>query len=267
VSQTTNEAGSDVLPEGYEDVPHTLIRLKPRRRAIARNLTVASQIPALTADVQIDLTELLKARAEWNGAAGRAPEERLSVMAFMAKAALSALGEFPQLNATYTERQLIQWETVNLAVAVDAPGGLVVPVIRDAQTLGVQAIGGHVRDLALRARDGKLELTEMQGGTFTLSNPGAVGPSLRAEALLNPPQVALLGFPGLRRIPIVVGSGENESVEIRTVLCPSLTFDHRALDGGEVIRYLTALASRAESWKLDDYLAEQPAGQGQDSAS
>ena len=137
---------------------------------------------------------------------------------------------------------------------MDAPGGLVVPVIKNAQTLDVRGIGRAVRTLAERARDGSLGLEDLTGGTFTLSNPGAVGPTLRAEALLNPPQVALLGLPGLRRIPVVVTTEGHESIEVRPVLCPSLTFDHRALDGADVVRYLAALTARVEEWTLDDYL-------------
>ncbi len=255
-AQNTVEAAADgaALPEGYEDVPVTPIRLRPRRRAIARNLEVAGRIPSLTADMQMDLTHLLMVREEWNGTEGRAREDRLSALAFIARAAIDALLEFPQLNATYTERTVYQWETINLGVAVDAPGGLVVPVIRDAQKLDVATIGRAIRDLALRARDGGLQLDDLSAGTFTISNPGAVGPSLRAEALLNVPQVALLGLPGQRRTPVVVGEGDEERVEIRTVLCPSLTFDHRALDGGEVLRYLAALTRRVEQWSLSDYL-------------
>lgn len=247
------------VPAGYESVPYTSVRLRPRRRAIARNLEIAGAIPSLTADMQMDMTNLLTARTEWNQAEGRREEDRLSVMAFVAKAALSALTEFPSLNATYTDKAILEWAPVHLGVAVDAPGGLVVPVIRDAQSLGVEAIGRQVRDLAERARDGKLGLDDLSGGTFTLSNPGSVGPTLRAEALLNPPQVALLGLPGMRRIPIVVGSGDQESIEIRPVLCPSLTFDHRALDGGEAVRYLSALTSRVHDWKLQDYLSSSSA--------
>ncbi|MGW4477990.1 2-oxo acid dehydrogenase subunit E2 [Rhodococcus triatomae] len=236
------------LPAGYHDVPHVAERLRPRRRAIARNLTAAAAVPSLTADMRVDLTQLLAVRSQW---VGREP----SVLAFIAKAAVATLADFPGLNASYGDRQLIRWSTVNLGVAVDSPDGLMVPVIRDAQTLGVDRIAERIADLARRARSGELELADLAGGTFTISNPGAVGPSLRAEALLNVPQVALLGLPGLRREPVVVGEGQEENVAIRTVLDPSLTFDHRALDGGEVLRYLTSLRDRLESWSLAEYAA------------
>jgi pyruvate/2-oxoglutarate dehydrogenase complex dihydrolipoamide acyltransferase (E2) component len=246
---STTDADAVALPSGYEDVPHTVERLRARRRAIARNLTAAAAIPSLTADMQFDLTRLLSIRAEWDS--GPKP----SVLAFLAKASVASLDDHPDLNATYGERELIRWSTVNLGVAVDAPGGLVVPVIRDAQTLSVTQIAEAVKDLATRARAKELALADLQGGTFTLSNPGAVAPSLRAEALLNPPQVALLGLPGMRRMPVVVDSDEGERIEARTVLAPSLTFDHRALDGGTALRYLDSVREKVEGWRAADYRA------------
>jgi pyruvate/2-oxoglutarate dehydrogenase complex dihydrolipoamide acyltransferase (E2) component len=244
---TESGGTSTELPAGYEDVPHDVVRLRPRRRAIARNLEEAARIPSLTADVQVDMSAVLQVRADWDGA------QRPSVMAFVVKAAADALRHHPSLNASYGERQILQWSVVNISVAVDTPDGLVVPVLRDVASSTVEQIAGQVAELAERARTGGLALEDMAGGTFTVSNPGAVGPSLRAEALLNPPQVALLGLPGMKRVPIVVGSRDTEAIEIRSVLCPSLTFDHRALDGGEAVRFLVSLRDRLQTWAAADY--------------
>jgi pyruvate dehydrogenase E2 component (dihydrolipoamide acetyltransferase) len=250
----TTVARSPELPAGYEDVPHQRIKLKMRRRAIARNLTVAAGIPSLTADVRVDLSALLAARKLWNDSPDH--QERLSVLAFLARAAVSTLEEFPDLNATFLDTEIIRWETVNLGIAVDTPTGLVVPVIRNAQTCSVRDIGEQVNTIGARARDGAVRVEELSGGTFTLSNPGSVGPSIRAEALLNPPQVALLGFPGVSREPIVVtDESGSESIQIRSILRPSLTFDHRAIDGGQAIRYLVSFRDKVESWTLADYQA------------
>lgn len=214
---------------------------------------MASQIPSLTADVRFDLTALLAARSTWNGEHGA--DRKLSVLVFLAKAALTSLDEFPDFNATITETEMIRWQTVNLGIAVDTPSGLLVPVVRDAQTLGVEQLGQAIRDLGLRARDGVLKAEDLAGGTFTVSNPGAVGPSIRAEALLNPPQVALLGLPGLRREPIVITDSDGgETVQIRSVMSPSLTFDHRAVDGGDAIRYLVSVRDKVQTWDLAQYL-------------
>jgi pyruvate/2-oxoglutarate dehydrogenase complex dihydrolipoamide acyltransferase (E2) component len=245
-------APEPAVPDGYEGVPHERVRLKMRRRAAARNLTVSASIPSLTADVQVDLTVLLAVRHEWNSQPGC--PGRLSVFAFLARAAASTLLEFPDLNATFLDTELIRWTTVNLGIAVDTARGLVVPVIRDAQKYGVQQIGDFVRDLGARARDGGISSGELSGGTFTLSNPGSIGPAIRAEALLNPPQVALLGFPGVSREPVVVTDASGaESIEIRSILRPSLTFDHRALDGGEAIRFLVGFRDKVQGWNLEQY--------------
>lgn len=239
------------LPRGYEEIPHTIERLRPRRRAIARNLELAAKIPSLTADMQIDLTLLRQLRAEWGGD----PSDKPSVLGMLSKAAVATLLEFPDLNATLTERELIRWSTINLGVAVDAPGGLLVPVITDAQVLSATELTRAVASCAERARTNALVAEDFAGGTFTISNPGAVGPSIRAEALLNVPQIGLLGLPGIKRIPLVVEGEAGESVEIRSVICPSLTFDHRAVDGGYAIRYLSSLAGRLDNWSIEDYAA------------
>jgi pyruvate/2-oxoglutarate dehydrogenase complex dihydrolipoamide acyltransferase (E2) component len=238
------------VPAGYDDVPHERIKLKMRRRAIARNLTVAAAIPSLTADVRVDMTRLLDVRKNWNQQSG----DRLSVLSFLIRAAVATLVDFPDLNATFLDTEMIRWTTVNLGIAVDTPTGLVVPVIRDAQTHGVRDIAEWIRDIGLRAREGGIRGEELAAGTFTVSNPGSVGPSIRAEALLNPPQVALLGFPGVSREPTVVTAEDgSESIEIRSILRPSLTFDHRAIDGGEAIRYLVSFRDKVETWSIGGY--------------
>jgi pyruvate/2-oxoglutarate dehydrogenase complex dihydrolipoamide acyltransferase (E2) component len=246
------------LPEGYDGIAHTEVRLRARRKAIARNLEESSRIPALTADQQVDMSRLLECRRQWNSEPGRAESDRLSVLALMTKAAVASLHGFPAMNATYTGTALLQWHPVNLGMAVDSPGGLVVPVIRDAATLDSRGIGAAIRSLAQEAREGRLSLEQLQGGTFTISNPGSVGPVLRAEALINPPQVALLGLAGMRRTPTVVGDIGQERIEVRSVMTVSLTFDHRVLDGAEVVRYLNVLRTSVETWDLSDYIGDPP---------
>ena len=246
---TSTAAGVDI-PAGYEDVPHQRVKLKLRRRTLARNLTVAAAIPSLTADVRVDLTALMTVRRQWNERTG----QRLSVLSFLTRAAAATLVDFPDLNATFLDSEIIRWETVNLGIAVDTPTGLVVPIIRGAQTRSVDELAERIRDIGLRAREGGIRAEELTGGTFTVSNPGSVGPSIRAEALLNPPQVGLLGFPGVSREPsVVTDANGRESVEIRSILRPSLTFDHRAIDGGEAIRFLVSLRDKLEGWSVDDY--------------
>lgn len=211
-----------------------------RRKTIARRMVEAAAVPSLTADMEVDLTALFAHRASGSG-------QGASVLGLIAHAAVSALVEHPRLNAHWTDDALIQWNHVHLGIAVDTPDGLVVPVIRHAERLNARGLTEEIARLAKAARDGSLSSADLEGGTFTISNPGSVGPVIRAEALLNVPQVALLGLPGIVRAVKAVPDGDGWATAIRPVLRPSLTFDHRALDGGPVVAFLNTLKSRMES--------------------
>lgn len=246
--------GNAAAPQpGYEGVPYEIVAHSMRRRVIARRLAeTARTVPHLTADMQIDMSTLLAARKSYNAARKNAGQSPVSVLAFLARAACATLKSHAPLNATYTETGLIVWKVINLGIAVDTPDGLVVPVIRDAGQLSIGELDAAIKRLAERARDGTLTPQELEGGTFTLSNPGSVGPVLRAEAILNAPQVALLGFPGIQHVPVAVaGEDDDYRVEVRPVLRPSLSFDHRPLDGGAVVRFLGDYKQRLETMIFD----------------
>jgi pyruvate/2-oxoglutarate dehydrogenase complex dihydrolipoamide acyltransferase (E2) component len=219
-------------------VPHSM-----RRKTIARRMTEAAMVPSLTADMQIDLSALLARRS-----ADKADGGSASIMAYVANAACTLLaGPHNALNGHYTNEALLVSEAVHLGIAVDTPDGLVVPVIRNAHQLGAAALSQRIAEVATRARDNDLSPDELEGGTFTLSNPGALGPTIRAEALLVLPQIALLGLPGIVQAPVVAEQEGRWEVTVRPVMRPSLTFDHRALDGGTVIRFLNDLKSSLEA--------------------
>jgi len=243
-NQTHSEVRSPTTPSGYESVPVDLVLNSTRRRAIARRLSESVRAaPQLTADVQVDLTRLLAARAGHN--AGLAGPLKVSVLSYVALAATRMLLEHRALNAAYSETHTFHWRSINLGIAVDTSEGLVVPVIRGAESLGLSELNTAIAEVASRARSRTLRQDELEGCTFTISNPGALGPVLRAEAILNPPQVALLGLPAIQYVPIAL-EPENYRIEVRPVLRPSLTFDHRALDGGQVIRFLSGLKEALE---------------------
>ena len=248
--------GTSSLPAGYQDVPHDAVPLSAQRRAIADNLaTSARTAPQLTADVDVDLSWLSDVRAQLNASRQAGGATKLSFLPFIARAACATLTEHRDLNATYTGSHLVRWEPINLSVAVDSPAGLMVPVIDDAGRFTVTALADLLDTLSAKARDGKLAATDVQRGTFTLSNPGSVGPVERAEAILNPPQVALLGLTAIKRRPVALVSPDgDEYVGIRPILRLSLTFDHRAIDGAPVIRFLTDLKGRLEQWTVEAYL-------------
>ena len=233
------------VPPGYESLSFERVPHSTRRRAIARRLADSARTaPHLTADMQVDLSALFASR-ERESVAG-AP--RVSLLSHVVHAAARLLRRHRDLNATFTEDELLRWDVVNIGIAVDTPDGLIVPVIRDADQMSLVGINDAVAELATRARSGTLRSEELEGGTFTVSNPGSLGPVLRAEAILNPPQVALLGLPGMLRAPVAIASAAGEyRVEIRPLLRPALTFDHRAIDGGHAIRFLNDFKSELES--------------------
>ncbi|MFS2216577.1 dihydrolipoamide acetyltransferase family protein [Telluria sp. Tellsp104] len=253
VATPTGGGNAGAPQPGYEGVPYEIVAHSMRRRVIARRLAeTARTVPHLTADVQIDMSTLLAARKSYNAARKHAGQPPASVLAFLARAACATLKSHAPLNATYTETGLIVWKVINLGIAVDTPDGLVVPVIRDAGQLSIGELDAAIKRLAERARDGTLTPQELEGGTFTLSNPGSVGPVLRAEAILNAPQVALLGFPAIQHVPVAVAGEDGDyRVEVRPVLRPSLSFDHRPLDGGAVVRFLGDYKQRLETMVFD----------------
>lgn len=221
-------------------VPHTL-----RRRTIARNMAASKRdTPHLTADMDIDLSELMALRRQYKASGQPAP----SILAIFATHTARLLMEHKCLNATFRENEMVMWKTVNLNIGVDTDEGLVVPVIRDAQLLTVMEMTNQIAVVAAKARNGSLKHSDMSDGTFTISNPGSLGPVVRAEAVLNGPQVALLGMPGIVNKPVAVKAGDGSfAIQVRPMIRIGVTFDHRALDGGPVIRFLNALKFAIEN--------------------
>jgi pyruvate/2-oxoglutarate dehydrogenase complex dihydrolipoamide acyltransferase (E2) component len=221
-------------------IPHSL-----RRKTIARNMAATKrEVPHLTADMDIDLSGLIALRKRYQANGQPAP----SILAFFATSAARLLMDHRHLNATFRDNDTILWDTVGLNIGVDTEEGLVVPIIRDAQLLTAAEMTTQIARLAARARDGSLAPSDMSGGTFTISNPGALGPVVRAEAVLNGPQVALLGMPGIVNKPVAVEMADGSfAIQVRPIIRAGITFDHRALDGGPVIRFLNALKFAIEN--------------------
>ena len=221
-------------------VPHSL-----RRKTIAKNMAASKrEVPHLTADMDIDLSELMALRKRYKASGQSAP----SILAIFATHTARLLVEHKQLNATYRENEMILWDSVNLNIGVDTEEGLVVPVIRDAQLMTAMEMTTQIAGVAVKARNGSLKPADMAGGTFTISNPGSLGPVVRAEAVLNGPQVALLGMPGIVNKPVAVAMADGSfATQVRPVIRIGVTFDHRALDGGHVIRFLNALKFAIEN--------------------
>jgi pyruvate dehydrogenase E2 component (dihydrolipoamide acetyltransferase) len=220
-------------------VPHTTMR-----RAIARRLTESKQqVPHfyLTLDCEIDA--LLKLRADLNA---RAPEKgegtyKLSVNDFVIRAAAAALRRVPAANAAWSDEGMVMFDAVDISVAVAIPGGLITPIIRNADIKGLAAISNEMKSLAAKAREGKLKLEEFQGGTFSISNLGMFGIKDFA-AVINPPQGCILAVGAGEQRPVVKAG----ALAIATIMSVTLSVDHRAVDGAVGAEYLAAFKKLIE---------------------
>ena len=223
--------------------PHDVIPLKGIRRVTAERLSAHwTGAPQVTEGVDIDMTEVRAWRTanrdEWRAAFGVMP----SLNDIVLKAVAVALEGHPALNSALVDGAIHRYRVINLGVAVDVEDGLVVPVLRNANQIDLGGIASAVADLTNRAKAGKLNLDDFEGGTFTVSNLSALGVDWFTP-VLNPPQCALLGVGRMRRTPAAVG----REVQIRDVATFVLTFDHRALDGAPAGRFLARLKRLLES--------------------
>lgn len=234
---TPQKAAADSPAAGVEVIP-----LAGIRRTTAERLgTIWSQAPHVTEGIEVDFTALQAARTAkaeaWRDAYGIAP----TLNDFVLKATAEALKSQPQLNAALIDDAIHQYSDINLGVAIDIESGLVVPVVRKVDRLGVIALAGQVRELADRARNGKLGLDDFTGGTFTVTNLGGLGVDWFTP-VLNPPQCAILGVGRVRQAAVVA----DRSIQFRDVATLVLTFDHRAIDGAPCARFLGELRTRIE---------------------
>lgn len=251
---TVAAAGPGGLPRGYDDVPHEIVPTTRQRRVTAEHMIRSRQTAAhMTTEAEVDMSAAARARDQLNRAAAASGDIRLSYLALIARVACAALQEYPDLNATFELERLIRWREVNLGIAVDTDAGLIVPVIRGCERLTAPGIAAAIADLAARARERRLTPDDLRAGTFTLSNPGSAG-GFAAMAIINQPQVAILGTPVIVRRPWVVVDGHGgEAIAIRPIMTLTLTFDHRAVDGAEATRCVVAMKRLLETWDAVDY--------------
>jgi 2-oxoglutarate dehydrogenase E2 component (dihydrolipoamide succinyltransferase) len=207
------------------------------RRRIAERLKQAQDTAAmLTTFNEVDMTNVMALRAEYKESFEKKYGIRLGFMSFFVKSAIVALQEQAAVNAEIDGTDIVYKDYYNIGVAVGAPQGLVVPVLRDADRLSFAEVEGTIRDFGLRARDGKLTLADMSGGTFTISNGGVYG-SLLSTPILNAPQSAILGMHKIQSRPMVVGG----QVEARPMMYLALSYDHRIIDGKEAVTFLVRI--------------------------
>ena len=218
------------------------IPLTPIRRIIAENMVKsATQIPQAWSTVEADVTGLVRRRESAKADFQRSEGVNLTYLPFAVKSVEECLKENPLLNSTWGGDAVIVKRRINIGIAVAAPDGLVVPVIRDADTLSIAGLARAIDDLTDRARRGKLKLEDVQGGTFTVNNTGALG-SVVSQPLVNYPQAAILATEAIVKRPVVI----NDVIAIRSVMNLCLTFDHRVLDGAEAGAFINAVKGRLE---------------------
>jgi 2-oxoglutarate dehydrogenase E2 component (dihydrolipoamide succinyltransferase) len=235
------------LPPAPEAKPaaegrETRQRMTPIRQRIAERLLDAQQNAAiLTTFNEIDLSQVMALRAKYKDAYQKQHGVGLGFMSFFVKAAVEALKAFPAVNARIDGADIVYHNFYDIGVAVSTDKGLMVPVLRDADRLSFAGVEKGIAALAQKARDNKITVADLQGGTFTITNGGLFG-SLLSTPILNPPQSAILGMHAIQKRPVVV----DDQVAIRPMMYVALSYDHRLIDGREAVRFLVRVKECVE---------------------
>jgi 2-oxoglutarate dehydrogenase E2 component (dihydrolipoamide succinyltransferase) len=210
------------------------VKMTRLRQTIARRLKDAQNTAAmLTTYNEVDMSAVMGLRNDYKDSFEKKHGVKLGFMSFFTKACVHALFEVPEVNAEIDGTDIVYKNYVHMGVAVGTPSGLVVPVVRDAHLMGFAAIEKRIAELGLRARDGKLSMAEMQGGSFTISNGGVYG-SLMSSPILNPPQSGILGMHKIMDRPVVIGG----QIVVRPMMYLALSYDHRVVDGKGAVTFL-----------------------------
>lgn len=218
------------------------VRMTRLRQTVARRLKDAQNTAALlTTFNDVDMTAVIEARTKYKDLFEKKHGVRLGFMGFFVKAACMALKDIPAVNAQIDGDEIVYHDYADISVAVSAPQGLVVPVIRDADRMSVAQVEKTIGDFGKRAKDGTLKMEEMKGGTFTISNGGVFG-SLMSTPIINPPQSAVLGLHRIEDRPVV----RDGQVVVRPMMYLALSYDHRLIDGREAVTFLVALKNAIE---------------------
>lgn len=218
------------------------VKMTRMRQTIAKRLKGAQDNAALlTTFNDVDMSAVIEARTKYKDLFAKKHDIRLGFMGFFAKAACLALKDVPSVNAYIEGDEIVYHDYVDISVAVSAPNGLVVPVIRDCQDKGFARIEKDIADFGKRAKEGTLTMADMTGGTFTISNGGVFG-SLMSTPIINPPQSAVLGLHRIEDRPVAI----NGQVEIRPMMYLALSYDHRLIDGREAVTALKIIKEAIE---------------------
>lgn len=217
------------------DQPVEIVKMSRRRQAIAKNLVEARQTTAmLTTFNEVDMSAIMNLRKEVQDEFVDKHGVKLGFMSIFSKAVISGLKKYPDVNAEIQEDKIVRKKYYNIGIAVGAEEGLVVPVVKNADRMNFAEIEHEIKDLSAKARDSKLTLSDMQDGTFTITNGGVFG-SLFSTPIINMPQVGILGMHGIFDRTIVDENGESV---VRPMMYIALSYDHRVIDGSTSVRFL-----------------------------
>jgi 2-oxoglutarate dehydrogenase E2 component (dihydrolipoamide succinyltransferase) len=230
--------GSDELVSG----PEERVKMTRLRKTIAERLKESQNTAAmLTTYNEVDMTEILGLRNKYKQSFEIKHGVKLGFMSFFTKACCHALFEIPEVNSEIQNEYIVYKKYVNMGIATGTPSGLVVPVIKNAQSLSFAELEKAIADKGDKAREGKLSMDDMMGGSFTISNGGVYG-SLMSSPILNPPQSGILGMHKIQDRPIV----RNEKIEIRPMMYLALSYDHRIVDGKGAVTFLVRVKEALE---------------------
>jgi pyruvate dehydrogenase E2 component (dihydrolipoamide acetyltransferase) len=235
----------------------TTVKMPRLRQVIAQRMSESLRVSAqLTTVQEVDVTRIASLRARAKAEFERREGVKLTYLPFFAKAAVEALKAFPQVNASINEegKEVTYHGAVHLAIAVDTPRGLIVPVIHDADDLNIAGLAKRIADIAARTRANKVSPNELSGGTFTITNIGSAG-ALFDTPIINQPQVAILGTGAITKQPVVVSDADGQdAIAIRSVCYLPLTYDHRLVDGADAGRFVSAIKARLEEGAFESDL-------------
>ncbi|MEW6467961.1 MAG: 2-oxoglutarate dehydrogenase complex dihydrolipoyllysine-residue succinyltransferase [Bacteroidota bacterium] len=212
-----------------------------RKKLSQRLVAVKNQTAMLTTFNEIDMSRIYELRARYNPVMEKKFGTKLGFMSFFTKAVCEALQLFPAVNAMIDGEEVVYHRYCDIGIAVSAPKGLVVPVVRNAETLGLAEIEMRIKELAVKARENKITLEDMEGGTFTITNGGVFG-SMMSTPIINPPQSAILGMHNVIERPVA----HNGQVLIRPMMYVALSYDHRIIDGRESVGFLVKVKEMCE---------------------
>ena len=212
-----------------------------RRKIASRLVAVKNETAMLTTFNEVDMKPIMDLRKKYKAQFKEVHGVNLGFMSFFTKAVTEALNLFPQVNSMIDGDNMIAHNYADIGIAVSSPKGLMVPVVRNAERMSLAEIEAEIKRLAIKARDGKIAIEDMEGGTFTITNGGVFG-SMLSTPIINPPQSAILGMHNIVERPVAI----NGKVEIRPIMYLALSYDHRIIDGKESVSFLVKVKEMLE---------------------